>query len=116
MGSEDLAVAALVMRGIKQNQRVCLIDPRTNTRLQHWDIFVALVLIYTALVTPYESCFLEPTPTPSTLFWINRVVDVIFCIDCILQFFIAYDQKLVDHVGPESVPRGTHSNLQRRLP
>lgn len=93
MGSEDLAVAALVMRGIKQNQRVCLIDPRTNTRLQHWDIFVALVLIYTALVTPYESCFLEPTPTPSTLFWINRVVDVIFLLDMTKEFFVMFEDE-----------------------
>ena len=65
-----------------------LIDPRTSVRLPYWDGISALALLFTAIVTPYEVAFL-----PSDLiylFIVNRTVDVVFLLDVVVQFFLAY--------------------------
>lgn len=104
----------------RERERRCILVPGQNKGLVFFDMLMGVALVFTATFTPFEVAFMPSLAGVGAWlqprFVINRVVDVIFCIDCILQFFIAYDQKLVDHVGPESVPRGTHSNLQRRLP
>ena len=59
----------------------------------------AIALLYVALVTPVEVSFIETMPCParwtSSLFLINRVVDVIFIIDLMLQFRVAYKEENV---------------------
>jgi potassium voltage-gated channel Eag-related subfamily H protein 7 len=69
----------------------CVINPEGNSLLQKWDVFIFLALIYTSVVTPFEVGFLE-TKLWTTLFYINRTVDVIFIIDIVLQFFIMYEE------------------------
>ena len=65
-----------------------IIDPRASKLMVHWDATTAVALIFTALVTPWEVSFLSRSPT--SLFVINRVVDLIFCIDVGLQFVIMF--------------------------
>ena len=65
-----------------------LVDPRTSPYLSVWDGVTALALVYTALVTPYEVAFLQPDLVG--LFVVNRLVDVVFIIDIVLQFFLAF--------------------------
>ena len=65
-----------------------VIDPR-SPRMQSWDLLIGLLLVYTALVTPYEVAFLETT-WPSVLFVINRFVDLCFLTDLVMNFFLAY--------------------------
>jgi len=43
------------------------IDPRTSRRLQYWDALTTLALLFTALVTPYESCSKRNSTYSSTL-------------------------------------------------
>ena len=69
----------------------CVINPEGNSLLQKWDVFIFLALIYTSVVTPFEVGFLE-TKLWTTLFYVNRTVDVIFIIDIVLQFFIMYEE------------------------
>ncbi|KAL1503237.1 hypothetical protein AB1Y20_011293 [Prymnesium parvum] len=64
-----------------------LIDPRTSRRVGYWDAVTALALVFTALVTPFEVALLDSNDV-STLFIVNRVVDMIFVIDIVLQFFL----------------------------
>ena len=60
-----------------------------------WDVTTTLALAYTALVTPIEIAFF-PNETLGwnmssrelAWFMVNRVVDLIFVFDIILQFFI----------------------------
>eukprot|EP00937_MAST-01D_sp_MAST-1D-sp2_P006894 g6894.t1 len=48
------------------------------------------VLLFTVLITPVEAAFLEPQY--NALFWVNRVIDLVFAVDIVLNFFIAYRQ------------------------
>jgi hypothetical protein len=62
--------------------------------IAYWDLVTTLALIFTALVTPFEVAFLQ-APAPSerwsdTLFLCNRTVDVIFILDMLMQFRIAF--------------------------
>jgi len=56
---------------------------------QLWDLYLAVLLLYVAVVTPFEVAFLE-TVMWSALFWINRLVDVSFIFDMGRQFFVPY--------------------------
>lgn len=75
-----------------------IVDPRTNPHIAYWDLVTTLALLFTAIVTPYEVGFLQPPPVSKrwsdTLFLLNRVVDLIFITDIILQFRMA--QKIED--------------------
>ena len=71
-----------------------VIDPRGNSWLGFWDLATSVALIFTALVTPYEAGFVPPVPFPARLsdplFVINRVIDIIFIFDMILQFCVGF--------------------------
>ena len=71
-----------------------VLDPRTVLWVSYWDLVTTACLLFTATVTPYEVAFLQP-PSPErkwgeTLFLMNRAIDVVFILDMILQFRIAY--------------------------
>jgi len=61
-----------------------LIHPQ-STSMQKWNLIVLIALIFTAFCTPFEVAFLETKE--NALFFINRIVDVIFLIDIILVFY-----------------------------
>jgi len=57
-----------------------------------WDLLIATMLIFTALVSPYRIAFVDV----DTLEWtvIETMIDCIFGIDLALNFFFAYyDQE-----------------------
>ena len=74
-----------------------LIDPRPGSRankiLSVWDAISVLALLFTALFTPYEVAFLPSAPITDPLFAINRVVDVVFSLDMVAQFFLMYSDE-----------------------
>jgi hypothetical protein len=56
-----------------------------------WDAVTMLLLAFTATVTPFEVCFLEPiVDITNGLFWVDRVVDFLFAIDVFINFNLAY--------------------------
>jgi len=61
--------------------------------LQWWDIAGILLVLYTAIMAPYEVAFLESSY--NVLFAINRAIDGFFTADMLLQFFI----KPIDEHG-----------------
>jgi potassium voltage-gated channel Eag-related subfamily H protein 7 len=65
-----------------------VLDPRTPW-MKQWDVVIALLLIYTAYVTPYEVAFLNTTGV-NPLFVFNRFVDLCFISDMFRVFFTAY--------------------------
>lgn len=72
--------------------REWLIDAQTTPQLQHWDIGMLVAISYVAIATPYEVAFLEPEI--NAIFVVNRMVDMVFLCDLILQFFItAQDER-----------------------
>ena len=66
-----------------------VIDPRTSKRARQWDSVTSIALIFTALVTPYEVAYLPPNGADA-LFIINRLVDLVFVADMVLQFCLMY--------------------------
>jgi potassium voltage-gated channel Eag-related subfamily H protein 7 len=65
-----------------------VLDPRTE-KMKNWDVVIALLLVYTAYVTPYEVAFLS-TERINPLFVFNRFVDLCFICDMFRMFFTAY--------------------------
>eukprot|EP00418_Pyrodinium_bahamense_P024826 CAMPEP_0179133262 /NCGR_PEP_ID=MMETSP0796-20121207/63366_1 /TAXON_ID=73915 /ORGANISM="Pyrodinium bahamense, Strain pbaha01" /LENGTH=720 /DNA_ID=CAMNT_0020832221 /DNA_START=20 /DNA_END=2182 /DNA_ORIENTATION=+ len=62
-----------------------LIHPR-STSVKYWDSVVALALMFVGIVAPYEMVFLSSVDW--AVFAVNRVVDLIFILDIVLQFFL----------------------------
>jgi len=67
-----------------------VIDPRNSKWMHRWDLTTMLALVFTAIVTPYEVAFIPQADYVDSLFVINRTVDVIFCFDIMLQFFLMF--------------------------
>ena len=68
-----------------------LIDPRTSTFATFWDATATFALLFVALVTPFEVAFLPTAESAAdALFVLNRLVDAIFCVDLVLNFFFMY--------------------------
>ena len=71
-----------------------LLDPLNSSLLLKWDIVTALALLFTATLTPFEIAFIDQAESPAnSWFIVNRVVDLIFIVDMVLQFFIAYEDR-----------------------
>ena len=93
---QDMAVRQAELRApmrLARRENSCLIDPRRSKFLQYWDILIAVALIYTSLVAPFEVGFLPAATEVSGLFVINRVVDVLFFIDMGKEFFVMYEPE-----------------------
>jgi hypothetical protein len=57
----------------------------------YWDIYIALVLIFTSLVTPYRIALVEKDNTQWNI--INNTVDIMFLIDIIIIFNSAFEDE-----------------------
>ena len=77
-----------------------VIDPRHSSLLGPWDALCILSLLFVALVTPFEVAFLESPRSADDivlrfgsvgwLWCLNRLVDIIFTIDLVLQFRLMF--------------------------
>ena len=92
--SSDNVVAKKGKLGESNNEhstRACgIIDPRHSAAISRWDIVMTLLLLYTAVVTPFEVAFLSGGLNDLVLFVINRVVDVLFICDIGVNFSVGY--------------------------
>lgn len=78
----------------KRGDPGCYIDPHTKF-MKRWDPYMTLLLLYTALVTPYEVAFLG---SPSTweerirdpLWVFNQAVNISFAVDLFFNLFLSY--------------------------
>ena len=71
----------------------CVIHPH-NPRMGYWDGTTGVALIFTAFVTPFEVGFLPPPRSlTDPLFLINRLLDVIFCVDMVFSSLLMYGVK-----------------------
>ena len=77
-----------------------VLDPRTVTAVAYWDLVTTSALMYVALVTPVEVGFIAPPEAherwTSTLFLLNRLLDLIFISDMCLQFCLAFKSEGVE--------------------
>lgn len=75
-----------------------LLDPRKHTWMAHWDLLVVASLLFTAVVTPMEVAFMEAARHISPLWVVNRLIDLVFTVDCVLIFQTIY-QETIDQGG-----------------
>lgn len=78
----------------KQSHWWFVVDPRPGKgnarRLAAWDALSVFALLFTAFSSPFEVAFLI-TAEVDGLFVVNRLVDLIFFVDMVLQFFLMYE-------------------------
>ncbi|KAL4304629.1 hypothetical protein GQ457_10G016630 [Hibiscus cannabinus] len=89
--SSDVALPPL---GNRSNRRVkprrFIVSPH-DPRYRLWETFLALLVVYTAWVSPFEFGFLhKPHPVLSVT---DNVVNGFFALDIVLTFFVAYLDK-----------------------
>lgn len=93
---EQIAANRLLVRRIERHKRLVL-HPMKHKYLSWWDLITTTALLYTATLTPYEVSFVPPTLGVSawaeSWFQVNRVLDVIFFVDMVIQFFLAYEAR-----------------------
>ncbi|GER24590.1 potassium channel KAT1 [Striga asiatica] len=85
--SNDLipSLGARINRATKLRKRV--ISP-FNPRYRAWQMFLVLMVVYSAWISPFEFAFLPYKQ--NGLFITNCIVDTFFAVDIILTFFVAY--------------------------
>ena len=66
------------------------LDPRAKF-IRRWDLIIICALTYTAFVTPFEVAFFEPALFSGNFnFFFNRLTDLIFVADIMVNFFLPY--------------------------
>ena len=76
-----------------QDDDKCIIDPQRSRWTKQWDILMLLALAFTAVVTPVEVAFLDEGEYITPLWVWNRVVDLIFLLDMLITFNMAYQEE-----------------------
>ena len=67
-----------------------LLDPNQKF-MRQWDVVTMVALLFTATVTPYEVALLETEL--DALFFVNRLVDLVFVSDMVMNFFLMYREN-----------------------
>lgn len=67
-----------------------VMDPR-SWYIRKWEYWTLVLLLWTATVTPFEVGFLSTTV--NGLFWCNRVIDVCFFKDLVMNFNLGYFER-----------------------
>ena len=83
----------------------CVLDP-SHKIMQRWDLVMVVALGFTASITPVEVGFLQEGEYITTLWMVNRIVDICFVLDMVFSFNLAYQEP------PE---RGGHMVYSHRL-
>ena len=98
--AEEIMAEIRAMKNTLRGHSHCIINPRTDKWIQYWDAVSFMALLFTATVTPFEVSLLPSTtlvrlgnnPREFGLFITNRLVDLFFSIDMVLNFFMAYQE------------------------
>lgn len=82
--------------------RVCLLN-KNKPMMRVWDVLMIVLLVYTALLTPFEVSFVE-SAVLDAWFWINRIVDAGFLVDLVFNFFLPYHdpdtrREIINHAS-----------------
>lgn len=81
----------LAASGTKRDTDRLVINPEVQPAMQYWDIATILGLAFVAVVSPFEVALLQTEI--NGMFVLNRLIDVMFAVDLVLQFFVAYRVK-----------------------
>ncbi|XP_042465861.1 potassium channel KAT3-like [Zingiber officinale] len=79
------SLGATIDQTIKHRKHI--ISPN-NPHYRLWEMFLIILVLYSAWICPFEFAFLRYLP--SKIFLVDNVVNSIFAIDIALTFFVAY--------------------------
>ena len=79
--------------GMSSGRWVPVLDPRSYA-MGNWDLIMFALIIFTAVVTPFEVGFIRLSPYSSPLFIFNRIVDCLFAIDVCLNLNLMFFDEL----------------------
>ncbi|PWA87056.1 potassium transport 2/3 [Artemisia annua] len=85
-----------------------LIMSPMNSRLRYWQIFMVIMVAYSAWTYPFQAAFLKPSAQSLRKIYIaDNIINVFFLFDIILKFFVGYfDPKTLLFVrDPKSIAR-----------
>jgi len=71
----------------EQERATWIIDPGAQWRIR-WDVMMLIFVIWTSYSVPYRASF--STDNGATDIWLELCIDILFCLDVILNFFTAY--------------------------
>ena len=95
-------VVFLAARDQRVRQTPCYVIHPEHRFMGLWDFFNIIALLFTATVTPFEVALLPASENAAeALFIINRLVDGVFFVDMILQFFVMYRISLHGPTGKD---------------
>jgi len=77
----------LITRQIRDRDKR-IINPRTSKWMPYWDFASMAALLFTAVATPIEVCFVNDGEVG--WFVINLCVNLFFFVDLVMNFFMAY--------------------------
>ena len=91
---EAFVKQANVIRRQLRKMEACIVLPHGKF-MRQWDKVTLAALMFTAFVTPWEVGLLETSLDPEGLpiYSLNRVVDCIFIVDIMIDFFIPYRDR-----------------------
>lgn len=69
------------------NEEAGLIDPNSQF-MRRWDLISIGMLVFVMFVTPFEVAYL--TTSVNALFFVNRIIDLFFISDMVIQFFLMF--------------------------
>jgi|APGre2960657444_1045066.scaffolds.fasta_scaffold45777_2 hypothetical protein len=70
--------------------------------MANWNLYLMLLMAFTAFITPYEVSFLETSPEDA-FYWVVRVVDLSFFLDIAVNLnLIFYDENAQKFVSRRS--------------
>jgi uncharacterized protein YdaL len=81
------------MENFRTKMNARYIIPVNHPYRIRWDLFIILLSIYNAIMVPIEVSFAPDFFQSSYIFWTERVIDMLFTIDIIVNFRCAYLHK-----------------------
>ena len=60
-----------------------------NPYKKMWDLLIAILILYSAIITPYEIAFSDTNKSS----WFEILIDILLAIDIVLTFFSAYTDE-----------------------
>ena len=84
-----------LQRARAMQRKGLIIDPRKHTWIQSWDLLLFAAIVFTAIITPIEVAFFSSEGRHiTTLWWINRLIDMLFVADIFIVLSLAYQENL----------------------
>ena len=81
------------VRSMIDDSRRGVFDPH-GMKMQVWDVVIMLGMVLVSTLTPFEIAFIQGNPrADSALFVINQLINLIFTVDLVLNFFLPYEHE-----------------------